>query len=315
VTATPEAPRQPGPTVRIAHVSDLHLRAPGALRAHHLFGKRILGALNLALGRRGAHPVALAEALVADLQAQGPDHVVITGDFSNLALAPEMERAAALVARLGGPERLSVLPGNHDRYTHGATRSRVFEQSFAPWLRSDLTGPGVGPDPAADGFPWVKRVGPVALIGLDSAVPTPWGFSSGRLGPGQLERLRVLLERPELEGLHPVVALHHPLYNRPHKATHRLRRLDDAPALLGVLARRAAVTVLHGHNHWVFDEQVQLGDGAGACRLDIRAATSATQRHGSVHTQARYAIHSFGVGGEVEVAWRRWDDAARVWAN
>lgn len=301
-------------TVRIAHISDLHLRAPGALRASHLFGKRVLGALNLALGRRGAHPVELAQALVADLREQRPDHVVVTGDFSNLALEPEFERAAALLAPLGGGQALSVVPGNHDRYTRGAARERAFERYFAPWLRSDLAGAGVGPD-ATDPFPWVKRIGPVALVGLNTAVPTPWGFSSGRVGRQQLDRLRTLLERPELAGLHPVVALHHPLFNRPATATYRLRRLDDAPALLSVLGRRPAATVLHGHNHWVFAESVQLEGAGQGCRLQIHAATSATQRLGGATTRARYAIHTFGPEGGRSLQWRRWDPQPGAWGE
>ena len=42
---------------------------------------------------------------------------------------------------------------------------------------------------AAAGFPFVRRRGPLALIGLSTAVPTPPFMATGRLGEAQLARL------------------------------------------------------------------------------------------------------------------------------
>jgi hypothetical protein len=45
--------------------------------------------------------------------------------------------------------------------------------------------------PRADGtpFPFVRRRGPLALIGVSSAVPTPPLMATGRLGRAQLDAL------------------------------------------------------------------------------------------------------------------------------
>ena len=44
-------------------------------------------------------------------------------------------------------------------------------------------------------FPFVRRRGPLALIGLSSAVPTPPFLATGRLGDAQLQKLAAVLDR------------------------------------------------------------------------------------------------------------------------
>lgn len=312
-------------TVSLAHISDLHLgglRELGRLR--DLLGKRALGVLNLLGPRRGAHPFVVAEALVADLLDQGPDHVVVTGDLSNLSLAGEFRRVAELLAPLGDQSRLSMVPGNHDRYTRAAARLGSFEKTFAPWLRSDLEGHGIGPGPG-DPYPWVKLLGPVALIGLCSADPRPGLFSRGRVGPVQQKRVQALLARAQLEGRCLVVCLHHPLLNRPRRFFHQTRALADDAQLLGLLLASRVAMVLHGHNHLVHSETLSRaarrgGDGqverAGAAsELEVRTATSTTLVKGSEPRLARYATYEISASGVQSQHWRCWDPRRKAWVG
>ena len=97
-----------------------------------------------------------------------------------------------------------------------------------------------------EAFPFVRMLGPVALIGVNSAVPTPPLVASGRLGAEQLARLAAVLERLGGAGVFRLVLIHHPPL--PGQAK-RYRDLEDAADLEAVLARHGAELVIHGHNH------------------------------------------------------------------
>ena len=68
-------------TFTLAHLSPLP-----AARLRDLAGKRALGYLNWTRNRHKYHRREVLDALVADMQAQRPDHIAVTGDLVNLAL-------------------------------------------------------------------------------------------------------------------------------------------------------------------------------------------------------------------------------------
>jgi len=225
--------------LRIAHISDLHVLHLGGVRARDFLNKRLTGAATLLLARSKAHQESVVEAAVRDLQEQSPDHVVVTGDLTNLSLPSEFAAVTDMLRPLGGRDRVSVVPGNHDVYTRGSRG--LFDEACAEWLPVDH---------AERGFPWVKRLNDdVTLIGLCSAEPTPWLMANGRVGDDQLERLRELLATEVAEGRFVIVMLHHPLSNDPPHRLYWMRNLRDAEGLVAVLKEGGASMVLHGHNH------------------------------------------------------------------
>lgn len=197
---------------------------------HRLAGKRSLSYLALPRKPGRARAVAALAALAADVAAHRPDHIAVTGDLTNLALPGEFARARRWLARLGPPERVSAIPGNHDALVPVPPAQGW--GLWAPWM--------------GEGFPAVRRAGPLALVGLSSAVPTPPLFASGRLGEGQLARLGPLLAALGREGLFRVVLVHHPPVGG---RGGRRRALRDAGALREVLRAHGAELVLHGHDH------------------------------------------------------------------
>jgi 3',5'-cyclic AMP phosphodiesterase CpdA len=222
-------------TFLLAHLSDAHIGPVPRPRLRELLGKRATGYANWLHKRARQHDMALLLRLVEDLKAQQPDHVAMTGDIVNIGLAAEIALAREWLEKLGGPDEVSFSPGNHDAYVPGAMPA--LERTFAPWTRGDDDSPG---------FPYLRRRGGVALIGLSSGVPTAPFVASGRLGAEQLAKLAVLLAQTEAEGLTRVVLLHHP----PHCGGARpLRGLDDAAAFEEIISRCGAELVLHGHNH------------------------------------------------------------------
>ena len=81
--------------MKLAHFSDVHALSLDGARPWQFLNKRVAGYLNLRLNRREKHPVALFRAIVDDLNARPVDHVVVTGDLTNLSLRPEFELARA----------------------------------------------------------------------------------------------------------------------------------------------------------------------------------------------------------------------------
>src|SRR5579871_2984216 len=129
--------------LRIAHISDLHIPARWPRAPWHYLGKRAIGALNWNLKRHKDHPLELARALVSEL-ANDPtiDHVVVTGDLTNVSFPEEFESAREVLRPLIERESgfLSAIPGNHDRYTFASERRRHFESAFSDCMTSELEG-------------------------------------------------------------------------------------------------------------------------------------------------------------------------------
>ena len=73
--------------------------------------------------------------LVADLKAQEPDHIAVTGDLTNIAMREEFENARRWLEELGPPDRVTAIPGNHDAYVPGAHHR--YRKLWAPWMVSD----------------------------------------------------------------------------------------------------------------------------------------------------------------------------------
>ncbi|MBM3563095.1 MAG: metallophosphoesterase [Alphaproteobacteria bacterium] len=220
---------------RLAHLSDAHIGPIPRPNLAELLGKRVTGYVNWLYKRGAQHDMGVLARIVADIKAHAPDHVVMTGDIVNIGLPAEIAIAKDWLASLGGPDDLSFTPGNHDAYVASVTD--LVHDVFAPWTSGETVGAG---------FPYLRRRGGVALIGLDTGVPTAPFVASGRLGEGQRAALAALLDRTKAEGLARVVCLHHP----PHVGGARLLRgLEDAAEFEAVIARHGAELILHGHNH------------------------------------------------------------------
>jgi len=157
-------------TITLAHVSDVHLSPLPGVALRHLNVKRGLGYINWQRQRRRTHHRAVLDLVMSDMLAHKPDHIAITGDLINLGLPAEYEAATAWLHEVGTPHHVTVVPGNHDIYS--ALRGDPGVELWADYMRADAFGAKFDSRPSMR-FPFVRRVGPVALIGLNSAVETP----------------------------------------------------------------------------------------------------------------------------------------------
>ena len=222
-------------------MSDVHLPLPGGLPARYLNVKRTLGWLNWQRKRRFVHTRAAVDALMVDIKAQAADHVLVSGDLVNIGLPDEYAQARDWLAGVGAPDRVSVVPGNHDAYVAAEAGPGI--ALWAKYMASDGFGRGLG---LSAGFPYVRKVGHVAVVGVNSGIATRPGSAVGEVGAKQQALLGDVLGRLGEAGLVRLVMIHHPPV--PGLAD-KSRRLLDEVALAEVLARFGAEIVVHGHNH------------------------------------------------------------------
>jgi 3',5'-cyclic AMP phosphodiesterase CpdA len=233
--------------IRIAHLSDPHVLSRTAAEWRSIvFNKRVTGYANLLLRRGRVHRREYLLSVLA-AAAERSDHVVVTGDITNLALEHEYEEAGALLADLARRTEITVVPGNHDIYLPSTHRGRRFPHHFGRFIESDL--PEFACDLPAGPFPCVKLRGEVAVIALSSAVPRPPFVAAGHVGRLQLEALRKLFEHPAVRQRTPVVLIHHPPVDARPRLVQLRDGLVDAAALQAVLRTLTRGLVLFGHLH------------------------------------------------------------------
>jgi 3',5'-cyclic AMP phosphodiesterase CpdA len=244
----------------LAHLSDAHLAPMPVPNVAGIAFKQFAGYVNWLRSRRSIHRPDVLAGIVGDLRAQKPDHIAMTGDITNIALPFEFSRGRDWLAKLGAPEGVSVVPGNHDIYVAGAA-----ELARAQW------GALMQGDAGETGFPYVRRRGPVALIGLCSGVPTDLFYASGRLGPEQIAKLAIILETQKKANAFRVVLIHHP----PVTQSAPRKRLADADALLRVIAAHGAELLLHGHDHLPMLNRLYGPNGTRVPAVGVPSASSA----------------------------------------
>jgi 3',5'-cyclic AMP phosphodiesterase CpdA len=178
------------------------------------------------------------------------DLVVFSGDFTAMGTRAEFAAArGAIEPIVRSPAEFVCVAGNHDLYTRTVVRQKRFEITFEDLLESDL------PAARVDGpWPIVRLIGnDVAVIGLNSAKPNPLPWrSSGLVPPRQIESVREILRRPEIEDRFVFVVTHYApclADGGPDTPSHGL---ENAGAFLQACADVERGAILCGHVHETF---------------------------------------------------------------
>ena len=273
----------------ITHISDFHLPISGTIPLHKLLSKRVLGWANLKFNRGKTHQFEPFIKLLDHLESQDANYCIATGDFVNLALDQEFAFLAQLFRERGfTSDNLGCIPGNHDRYTPGAQMRGDFEKHFSEWLPF--------PDTPRQ-YPTLKKVGNVAIIGLNTAIWRGPVRAAGRLPKRQLRRLSRILDSIDA-GVIPLVAMHHPPFAI---GRHRLKQYLDGmqrfEPLMDLLQNRNAV-VIHGHIHVSSDRMC--GD------VRVIGVPSASNDAGNSEKQLAYNTLRFGPEGLIDASTTRY---------
>jgi len=232
--------------------------------------------------------------LLRTILDEGCDHLVITGDIVSTADPDDYYLARKILTTFGlmDSKKLTIVPGNHDLFggPHRAVdvlsfpqhirtvdyrrRLALFEEAFAE------TFVGIKRMDGESLFPFLKNVGPFAVIGLNS-IP-PWSLwdnplgSNGFLSERQMSLIENLAEREELHERIPLVAIHHhfndlndastenSLWRKIESKTMRMRKRRKVLKLFKSLGVQI---VMHGHIHRneLYERNgIRLANGAGA---------------------------------------------------
>ena len=260
--------------ITLAHISDIHLSPLPEVAFRDLFGKRLTGYLNWKLRRHDALNSETLGSLVTHLQQQRADFIAVTGDMTNLALDPEIVRAGEWLKALGTSEKICVAPGNHDAYVAGALETA--QKLWGSYMQGETL------DHAA--FPFVRRIGDMAVVSCSSAVPTRPFLAIGRFDEKQAERLARHLSALGEAGMFRVVLIHHP----PNpELQHPSFGLKGHRLFRKVIAEHGAELILHGHTHRSSIHSIP-GRGHEVPVVGVAAASAA--QGGTLDDPARYNL-------------------------
>lgn len=173
----------------------------------------------------GFDRTALIEPLLDRVNRAGADLVVVTGDLTHRARSAQFAQAAAFLRRIEVP--LIAVPGNHDIPLY-----KLADRMMKPYRRYRRI--------IAQNMEPVGHVGQVRVQGINSVDPMAW--QRGVISAAQMRRV--------VEGIDPdcvnVVALHHPMQQRPEVDKQLMRGAREAMALFEL---QGVQVVLSGHLH------------------------------------------------------------------
>lgn len=263
--------------ITLAHLSDIHLAPMPPVRVRDLMNKRITGYLNWKIRREREMSGDGLVKLVHHMREQNPDFTAVTGDLVNIGLEAEINTAHNWLETLGSPERVCVSPGNHDAYVRGQL-ARVMDR-WGDYIRGETV--------SAAPFPFVRRVGDVAIVSCSSAVPTPPWVAIGKFERDQADRLARCLQLLGDGGYFRVVLIHHPPNQ---EQAHPRLGLYGAKLFREVVAQHGAELVLHGHTHQ--SSIYAIPGPSGDVPVVGVAAAGAAQGESRGHDPARYNLFS-----------------------
>lgn len=242
-------------TVHLAHISDPHLPPPHIPWSAFFLNKRLLSALLWKQKRSKQLQPHINSSLLEHIRRfKTVSAIMVSGDITNFGTREEYMASVPWLRHL--PAAPIVVPGNHD-----AMVAALPENSLDLW--KEWSG---------DTYPFVRYIDHVAIIGLNSAIPTLPFTAYGRVSSAQLLHLDSLLKTLGEQGYCRVIMIHHP----PKKGLLKTKKsLLNLKKVSEILRKRGAELVVHGHSHNATVTTVENTDipllGVGAASMSSRS--------------------------------------------
>lgn len=246
--------------MRIAHISDTHLLEQRG--SSHEPGRYSLST-RLVSWTRPLAPEARTESLrnaLAHARRKGAEHVVVSGDLTELGEPAQFEHLAATLHESGiAPHAITLVPGNHDAYASEGAWMRAVEGPLRAFAASSATSAGK-----------IVDRGEVVFLPLDVSRHQSIARAGGELTASAVEAVRHCMEDAALAKTALVVVQHHPPFGLPRSPWQFLSGLRGYGKLVELLLRNPEVQLLHGHLHRAVDRLV---GGLGRARVFGASAT------------------------------------------
>ena len=226
---------------KLIHISDLHIHAyPQHYSDYFSNGfpnKRILGTLNLFLRRAKKYPLTRTLELVHYLEGLEWDQLIISGDLTQLGLEREFELARKVLdPLLQDSSKVSIIPGNHDRYIKEKGGVDYFQQYFGEFFsETEVLVKALKDD-------W-------HLLGWDSANANDWWSATGTVRQKTICASEDYIQQQH-ESARFIIANHFPLFfppNTPVRTRHDLLNLEQVRHW--IWSNPKVRMYLHGHEH------------------------------------------------------------------
>jgi 3',5'-cyclic AMP phosphodiesterase CpdA len=237
----------------------------------------------------GAHDDKLVAAVEARVDAERPDLVVISGDFTQRARTGQYRQAEAFLDRLkSNGHAVLAVPGNHDIPLYD-----VFRRFLAPLTRykrfiDDVLCP-------------VCELPTAVVVGVNTARSAT--FKDGKINDEQIEFIRATFG--QVDDQKPrILVTHHPIFALPVGGGGTGDPIKNQEAVLDMIARLGVDVLLAGHNHRASHEDSAdfVTKSTGALVVQAGTATS-TRVRGENQSFNRIIVD----GDIVEVTIVGWD--------
>ncbi|MDO7835410.1 metallophosphoesterase [Sphingobium sp. HBC34] len=253
---------------RIAHLSDIHF---------------------------GANDSKIVDAATAWLEAQRPDLIVISGDFTQRARVTQFKQAAAWLGRLRAAGlKILVIPGNHDIPLYDVVRrfARPLER-YKRYISNDLC-------------PFYEDR-EVAILGINTARSLT--IKDGRINHDQMAMLRDRFAHVPPDKTR-ILVTHHPLFAMPigrgGELSEAVGQHDDA---IKAACEAGVHLALAGHFHRTYAQAARKMVEHSGGALVIQAGTATSTRLRNAEPQSFNWLH-VRRNNEMELQVIVWDGAA-----
>lgn len=226
--------------LRVAHFSDVHLLAPSE-------PMRI--PMRMASTGRAIDPAGRARRLAeafAEARARRADHLIISGDLTEYGTKAQFELFAEIALGSGfAADRVTLIPGNHDRYDDERSFAAALAGPLAPFARNAPGEPGK-----------VVDLGEAIVFPVDVTKYQNVIDSSGIVREADGEAIARRAADSGLKKKAQILVVHHPPFRHRVAAWHRINGLHRQDRVIDLVESHESMHLVHGHLHRMMSSPV-----------------------------------------------------------